>query len=164
MATFWISCSHRFPLFWHHFFGKRFRIDLGKDLISCLMFFFYTFSVRARNLPNLKKTFAFTMNLKEFTIQTSMNLNGFHDIFQYLFWQCFLKCFGIDVLPFWHYFVINVGVVGCSCFIILIAFDIFLEILRTKMKPMNRYVGSGACDFPSKSSFGAAIVPRTLFH
>ena len=37
------------------------------------------------------------MNLDAFTIQKNMIFNDLHDIFRYLFWQCFLKCFGIDL-------------------------------------------------------------------
>ena len=36
------------------------------------------------------------MNLNDFTIQKNMIFNDCHDIFRYSFWQCFLKCFGID--------------------------------------------------------------------
>ena len=99
LDTFWTPCSHRFPLCWHHVFKHRFRINFisiwERMLVSILMFV-DTLSARTRHLLNLQKTFVFTMNLNDFTIQKSMILNHFHDIGRYLFWHWLLMVCCID--------------------------------------------------------------------
>ena len=97
------------------------------------------------------------MHLHDLTIQKSMFLNYFHDIFRYLLWHWFLMCFGINFVsrlaPFRH---------QCSFFWgsrfryeLCWHFYIFYVILRSKTEPLNLGRGDRGLRPPPKNHVSA---------
>ena len=87
--------------------------------VLLLMFLGYFYLSRAQPSKPLK-TFVFTMNFNDFTIQRNMIFDDFPDLFRYQFWHLFLMSFGIDfgsiLGPLWH---------QTSCFWVIIFVDDF---------------------------------------
>ena len=85
---FWLS-------FFEHVFCIDFSLNLGWNLVSFLMFFWYLY--RSHMQPSKSsKTIVFPINFNDFTLQRNMLFDDVPDLFRYQFWHWFLMRFGID--------------------------------------------------------------------
>ena len=100
---------------------------------------FDTFSVRARNLQHYSKTFIFTMNLNDLTIQRNIYFLNFHSVSRYQFWHSFLIGFGIDLGPIWHPVGIK-SVYFCDCFFDELGNGLFIDLNKNAPKSGSSFL------------------------
>ena len=137
-VPFWAPFWQIFPSFCHHFFDHRFPIYFSSILewilVTLLMFFWYPY--RSHMQPSKpSKTFVFTMNFDDLTIQRNIFVVDFPDTF----WHCFLISVGIDfgslLGRLWHKILCLLMI---FFFFLMNLWIYFLSILYQKLIPKVR--------------------------